>query len=137
MDFEFILEGFGHQNGFKKISQKINRKTKWYGLDSLENFKQTDYNYYTIKWTEDVINYTLNSYGYRGDEPECDGDYNVLVCGDSHSFGVGLDDYQIWTHRLKQMLNDKYKNVSVVNLSVPGASNDYIARAIYLSLIHI
>ena len=99
-----------------------NRKTKWYGLDNEKNFNKTDYKYYTIKWTADVINYSLNSYGYRGDEPECDGDYNVLVCGDSHSFGVGLDDYQIWTHRLKQMLNEKYKNVSVINLSVPGAS---------------
>ena len=111
-----------------------NRKTKWYGLDNEKNFNKTDYKYYTLKWTADVINYSLNSYGYRGDEPECDGDYNVLVCGDSHSFGVGLDDYQIWTHRLKQMLNEKYKNVSVINLSVPGASNDYIARAIYCAL---
>ena len=111
-----------------------NATLKWYGMDSEEEFDKTDHSQSTYTWTKDNVNYTFNSYGYRGDEPVCDGDINILVCGDSHTFGVGLDDLQVWTAQLKKMCEKKFKKVKIINLSCPGASNDYIARVLYCAL---
>jgi lysophospholipase L1-like esterase len=106
-------------------------KLKWYGMDNKSNFKDHNAEH---TWTEDNVNYTFNSYGYRGDEPVCDGELNVLVCGDSHTFGVGLDDHQVWTEQLRKLLRKKYDKVKIINVSCPGASNDYIARTLFCTL---
>ncbi len=126
-----------------------NKTVKWFGMDSPDEYaksKQTVINKNgedkvtpTIdQWlfTEDNVNYTFNSLGYRGDEPamHIDADFTALVCSDSHGFGIGLDDAQVWPAVLKQQLTQQYKNPVVINISCPGASNDWIARAITCTL---
>ena len=44
-------------------------------MDNKSNFKDHNAEH---TWTKDNVNYTFNSYGYRGDEPVCDGELNVL-----------------------------------------------------------
>ena len=118
------------------VNQEAPKNTtlKWYGIDNEKTFKNQKEINATFKFTEDNVNYTFNSCGYRGDEPVCDADVNILVCGDSHSFGVGLDDKQVWTSRLKTMCQKEDKTVNVINLSTPGASNDHITRVLVCAL---
>lgn len=54
-----------------------------------------------------------------------------VAFGCSHTFGVALEDQQTWPHRLEQMIKMK-----IINLGVPGASNDKIVRLLYDFLKH-
>ena len=110
-------------------------RLKWFGMDSEESFDNIILKPHD-KWnfTNNNVTYTFNSFGYRGDEPAEESDYTVLVSGDSHSFGVALDDKQVWTSRLKTFLKQKYKNPKIINISCPGGANDWISRSIVCSL---
>jgi len=124
-----------------------NKTLKWFGMDTKDEYKKSkekilnksDNDKVTPtanKWhfTEDNVNYTFNSLGYRGDEPYLEADFTALVCSDSHGFGVGLDNEQVWPAILKKKLQKYHKNPVVINISCPGGSNDWIARAIVCTL---
>ena len=118
-------------HGFKNPR---NTTLNWFGLDNKDTFNKLSdigehYNY-----TEESVTYTFNSRGYRGDEIEAESDFTVMVVGCSHTFGIGLDDTQCWPYRLKQLLQQKYKNPKVINLACPGGSNDWISRAVATSI---
>ena len=102
----------------------------WMGMDSEKLFDSIDQQSTGWKFTKDNVKYTLNSLGYRGDEPHIQSDYTVLVIGDSHTFGVGLDDTQIWPNHYKLLLQQQHPNCKVINLSIPGGTNDAMARSI-------
>ena len=68
--------------------------------------------------------YTLNSLGYRG--PEFSENYDVLAAGCSQTFGIGVPDNGPWPIHLSEMLGCNY-----VNLSMPGASVEWIIDSIY------
>ena len=65
--------------------------------------------------------YTTNNIGerstvnYKKDETK----YEVLVLGDSMTFGEGISDEFVWTNIVK-----KNKNVNIINLAVPGYGID-------------
>lgn len=103
---------------------------KWFGMDNEELYNKITPPHTKWHYNKNNVNYTFNSYGYRGDEPEQDADYTVLVSGDSHSFGIGLDDEEVWTHQFKLLLKEQYPKCKIINLSCPGGSNDWIARSI-------
>lgn len=103
---------------------------KWFGMDTEKSFENTKPPHADWNFTKDNVNYTFNSLGYRGAEPDKDADYKVLLVGDSHGFGVGLDDKQIWAHQLKMFLQEQYSNCNIINLSLPGGSNDWIGRTV-------
>tara|TARA_A100001015_G_scaffold285335_1_gene352730 strand:+ start:2291 stop:3229 length:939 start_codon:yes stop_codon:yes gene_type:complete len=104
----------------------------WYPMDSEEHFDSLPPQGPHFKFNKDNVRYTLNSYGYRGlCEPTASEHFTVLVIGDSHTFGMGLDDKQIWPSQFQKLLQQQYPRCRVINLSLPGASNDYIARMIY------
>lgn len=61
--------------------------------------------------------YTVNADRYRGDLiPYNDNQKKIIVLGDSHSFGIGINDFETYPYKLDKLLND-YR---VVNLSSPG-----------------
>jgi len=73
----------------------------------------------------EVIRVHINSFGYRGREIHYDAKDNetrVLVVGDSHAFGWGLEDDETFPVLLETLLNEKYeeKNWEIINLAVPG-----------------
>jgi hypothetical protein len=64
--------------------------------------------------------YTINSYGYRGKLVKPSNKYlkpNIVVLGDSNSFGEGVDEGHQYSAVLDRELDGQY---DVINLSVPG-----------------
>lgn len=64
--------------------------------------------------------YDINSMGYRGEAVELANEYartNIIVLGDSYSFGMGVDEGDEYAHRLSAQLGQTH---DVVNLSTPG-----------------
>jgi len=81
------------------------------------------------------INYTFNEYGFRSDSFEDRGEINILVCGCSHTVGVGVDQKDNWANLLKQKLQTATnKKVVVWNLATSGASGDYVVRTVYKTI---
>ena len=105
------------------------RQLRFWAGDTPKNFKAMDAN--PNGFTEDNVTYTFNAFGFRGEDVDVSAKYKVLVIGDSHTFGVGLDDKQTWTHQFKTLL--PIEN-NLVNLSIAGASMDYISRALLQSI---
>ncbi len=103
------------------------RKLRYWGIDTPKTFKAMKSN--PNGFTEHNVTYTFNKHGFRGDDVDEQTDYTILVAGCSHSLGVGLDDSQTWVQQLKQIL-PKQNTLKIINISISGASNDYIARAL-------
>ena len=106
-----------------------NRQLRYWAGDTPSMFKNLQSN--PNGFTEDNVTYTFNSHGFRGEDLDVLAKYKVLIVGDSHTFGVGLDDTQTWTHQFKTILPIK---TNVINLSIAGASMDYISRALLQSI---
>ena len=106
-----------------------NRQLKYWAGDTPSMFKNLQSN--PNGFTEDNVTYTFNSHGFRGEDLDVLAKYKVLIVGDSHTFGVGLDDTQTWTHQFKTILPIE---TNVINLSIAGASMDYISRALFQSI---
>jgi hypothetical protein len=68
--------------------------------------------------------YSLNNYNYRG--PDFSNDYDLLTAGCSQTFGIGVPDDGPWPVHVSEMLNASY-----VNVSMPGASIEWIIDSIY------
>jgi hypothetical protein len=64
--------------------------------------------------------YEINELGYRGPLVEVAADYartNIIVLGDSYSFGMGVDEGEEFSRGLSRTLGDAH---DVVNLGTPG-----------------
>jgi hypothetical protein len=114
-----------------------NRTLRFWGIDTPNAFKQVKDN--PNGFSEDNVKYTFNQYGFRGDDPDLKTDYTILVAGCSHTFGVGLDDSKTWVQQFKDIIPKKVvikngiktqRTFKIINISISGASNDYIARAL-------
>lgn len=75
--------------------------------------------------------YETNSQGYRCPEfsPLPDGGKNVVIMGCSHTFGIGLEQKEIWHSKLLELLGNK--NLRFWNLGQPGASPEKCVRMLY------
>jgi len=103
---------------------------KWFGMDNEIHFDSIKETHNDWGFTKDNVNYTFNSLGYRNDEPEGERDFTVLISGDSHTFGIALDNEQIWPSQFKIFLQQQYPKCKVINISCPGGSNDWISRSL-------
>jgi len=64
--------------------------------------------------------YTINEYQYRGKSIPISNSYgkdNIIVLGDSYSFGTGVNDGEEYTAVMADRLKEHY---NVINLSVGG-----------------
>lgn len=68
--------------------------------------------------------YTLNNYRYRG--PDFKSGVDIIAAGCSQTFGMGVPDKGPWPEHLSTMLDASY-----VNVSMPGASVEWIVDSIY------
>ena len=69
------------------------------------------------------VHYNVNNYGFRGNFPidlQRKTKTRIAVVGDSFSFGLGVNDEDIFTAQL----NQRQSEVVFLNLSVPGYSTD-------------
>ena len=78
-----------------------------------------------------IVDYKINSYGYRCPEfrPLPAGKKNVVILGDSHTFGEGLDPGEVWVDQLYKKVDQT--RLRFWNLGQPGASADKIVRILY------
>jgi hypothetical protein len=76
------------------------------------------------------VHHSLNSHGFRSQEFSDRGQYHVLAVGCSYAFGWCLPQEHIWLEIFCDLLSAPGKKVIRWNLSLPGASNDYIARTL-------
>lgn len=101
---------------------------RWWPSDSLENYDAKGNLY---KPTD--FGYRFNANGFRCDEIDPDGDYDLrlLFVGCSHTFGVGLPMEHVYAHRLTMMWREAGLKVPYWNLALGGRSTDYCARMLY------
>ena len=67
--------------------------------------------------------YSVNSLGFRGDEPAAPGNRDmtrIVLLGDSYAFGLGVDQERMLARRLETRLRPALGGVEVLNLGVPG-----------------
>jgi len=68
-------------------------------------------------------NYTINKLGYRGepyDNLKKPGIFRIVLIGDSHGFGWGINDDETFATIIEKRL----RNVEIINLSVSGYGTD-------------
>jgi len=82
------------------------------------------------KWRYPHFNYTINSYGCRGDELPIMTDLAAFGC--SFTFGSGLPDYMIWHDVLAKKLN-----ATCVNFGQPACSIESIVDIFLIVSKHI
>lgn len=80
---------------------------------------------WNIQIDYDPLNeYKLNNYDYRG--PDFTSDVDIITAGCSFTFGIGVPDAGTWSYNLSKLLDASY-----VNISMPGASIDWVINSIY------
>jgi hypothetical protein len=113
------------------LSRKVNQSWQYTGMDSLElcldkkHFLSYPYN----------ITYNYNSRGFRDAEwPNTVEELkNAVWCvGDSFTVGVGSPVEHTWPYMLQQNMN-----MRTINVSMDGASNNWIARKVVKILTEI
>lgn len=65
------------------------------------------------------VSYRVNSLGFRGDDLDFARPNSIMFLGDSFTFGLGVDDDEVFTELLNQSSEQIY-----LNAGVPGYSND-------------
>lgn len=89
------------------------------GLDSIEHCLDRDH----FKTWPSTVSYKFNEIGFRTKSIARFTGKEILAIGDSFTLGLGCDYSQCWPHRLENLLQ-----YPVLNFSLNGASNDWIAR---------
>lgn len=122
---DYVRERSTHPFGSWLVDlPKNNLKTHEYlQSDSEENWKKNrkhlgkEWHYY-----DTPVQYTRNSSGFRTYEwNDIDWKNSIVILGCSCTFGVGVDDKDTLSAQL-----EKLSGKQVINLGIPGASNQYI-----------
>ena len=106
------------------IPDYVNLQCDTLGLDSLEHCRDKQHfsSYGPVLYDFNKLGYRHGSHlDYRGDE--------ILAVGDSFTLGLGVNREHTWPEQLSQLLD-----YPVLNFSMNGASNDWIARKTELLL---
>ena len=85
--------------------------------------------YPCTKFSADIscISVATNSHGFRGDEfqeQKHETDFRIFALGGSNTFGVAVEENEIWVTHLQQISNEKIKNkkIEVINAGMHGAT---------------
>ena len=91
--------------------------------DDLLGWKLSPYAKISHQHQDFSVRYTINSRGFRGEEPKPkrDGCRLHLFVGDSFTFGLGVNDDETFVHHLNEHLGAKDY---ALNYAVPGYSTD-------------
>lgn len=63
-----------------------------------------------------------NSYGFRGEEPDLDSTYRILLLGDSYGMGQGVGERKYISSLTMAALRNKGLNLSIFNTAISGYS---------------
>ena len=102
-----------------KLTQLINKCCTTFGIDSVEHC----WNKLHFKnYSKNVI-YKFNQMGYRDEEWPNTLNNDIWAVGDSFTLGLGQPFEETWVNIVQKKINQR-----VINVSMNGASNDWIAR---------
>ncbi len=88
----------------------------------------------TFGYSAESLSYSFNKYGYRDKEFDlATTATKILVCGCSHTVGIGIRVEDRWSSRLHCMVSE-YGEVEIYNTAMSGASTDYVCRTIVQSI---
>jgi hypothetical protein len=98
---------------------------------SMQYGHYSDSNIPILDYKDEFVDYKTNSVGYRCPEwaPLPVGKKNVVILGCSHTFGVGLEETEVWVDQLYSRVDQT--RLRFWNLGSPGASGDKIVRILY------
>src|ERR1035437_5443933 len=118
----------------KYDSKNNERIFSWFGTDSYENYIKNGNKIFS----KDCITYDINSFGYRTKEfDQINKDaFQILVCGCSQTFGMGLRIEMRYGEQLKELIQQKYnlQEIEIINLGIGGRSIDFVVRTIFQSI---
>ena len=125
---ENLFVGYDGPESFGDSVYKIhaNKVLKWCPTDNESRWIDNSRNPKTKRildeygWTENSIEYSFNSHGFRADEFEGDG---AMFLGCSFTMGIGMDLERTWTYLVAKELGLKHWN-----LGQSGRSNDTCFR---------
>jgi hypothetical protein len=100
-----------------------NFESDWLPSDSRENFKKNlKLNPELLKklgWTGKNIMYKTDKYGFRNDADFSD-DYYNLALGCSNTFGIGVNEQDVWYNHLKKHFSEPFYNAGIPGGSLGG-----------------
>jgi hypothetical protein len=108
-----------------KLQRTVDEFVIEVGIDSLELCKDP---IHFKNYSKNVI-YKFNQLGYRDEEWPDDISGNIWAVGDSFTVGLGQPVEETWCKLVEKRLNNR-----VINVSMNGASNSWIARRIQFIL---
>jgi hypothetical protein len=106
------------------LPSRVNQRWQYSGIDSLERCQNQQH---FLNYPHPIV-YQYNSRGFRDTEwPESlDELKNAIWCvGDSFTVGIGQPFDHTWPQLLSKTINKR-----TINVSMDGASNDWIARKV-------
>ena len=107
---------------YEEINGKINgNKFQYQPSDHPNNWKDGGNLH---DYTEDECMYTVNQYGFRGNEFVLNAP-TLMTAGCSHTYGIGVKDNEVWGSKLADSLNMYH-----LNLGVGGIGCDTVALLI-------
>lgn len=104
-----------------KLQKTANEFTTYIGIDSPEYATSLDH---FNRYSKNVV-YHFNSLGYRDDEWPVNINDQLWCVGDSFTVGLGQPFEEIWPSLIQKELG-----IRAINVSMNGASNDWIARRV-------
>jgi hypothetical protein len=104
------------------LPSRVNQVWNSSGIDSLDKCRDKKH----FKNYPNEVLYHYNSRGFRDAEWPNDLSSAVWCFGDSFTVGLGAPFEYIWTQQLEQALNCR-----TINVSMDGASNQWIARKVH------
>jgi len=108
---------------------------EWLDMDAREKFPARGRN---PAYGEHDITYDFNSLGYRCASFESRADIRIVAIGCSYVMGIGLPQAALFHEQFAVRLRETTGRSALVwNLSIPGASNDYITRLLFLAVPHL
>ena len=104
---------------------------EWLDLDWQGGYRERGH---PLFGEHDIV-YRFNAHGYRCAEFDSTADIRILSVGCSYVMGIGLPQTALFHERFAQQLRSECRQSVVTwNLGLPGASNDYICRILFLAL---
>lgn len=109
---------------------------KWIPMDDEENYNRLKKEGFKNKFTADSFVYELNKHGFRCDNFDTLdlSKKSIIYLGDSHTFGIGSPEEDIWCSILHKSLQEHYNTkFNLINLGIGGGSvDDYLRLVPYI-----
>jgi len=115
------------------VNSKREYIQQWIPMDTEENYNRLEKEGFKNRFTADSFVYELNKNGFRCDNFDTLdlSKKSIIYLGDSHTFGIGSPEEDIWCSILHKSLQEHYNtNFNLINLGIGGGSFDDYLRLI-------